>query len=81
MAYQKCPLCEGLGEVPVKWISSGTSNILPQSEVCPVCLGTRIINEDTGLPPGGEVLESFEDFKETLKEGKVIQLWPEGPPF
>lgn len=35
MAYQKCPFCRGK----------------QRKETCPICLGEKIINKKTGLPP------------------------------
>jgi len=35
MGYQKCPFCRGK----------------QRKEICPVCLGEKIINKKTGLPP------------------------------
>lgn len=35
--YQKCPLCKAIG--------------LFKKEICPVCLGERIINKEDGTPP------------------------------
>ena len=39
--FQKCPICEGSGEVP--------SNLLDTT--CSVCKGEKIISTLTGLPP------------------------------
>lgn len=41
MAYQKCPVCDGTGLDPN---SIGVVS-------CPVCGGSRIIDEITGRPP------------------------------
>lgn len=43
--YQKCPICNGSGQVPPHPGSSATS------EQCDVCQGKKIISELTGLPP------------------------------
>lgn len=45
MGFQICPLCKGSGTIVNGSYSAGTK--------CPVCHGTRIINELTGLPPMG----------------------------
>lgn len=37
MSYQKCPLCKGKGTI--------------KKEMCPTCLGERILCKKTGLPP------------------------------
>lgn len=41
MSFQKCPLCEGVGDI----VKFGTY------AVCGICKGKKIINEATGLPP------------------------------
>lgn len=43
MPFQKCPVCNGLGILGVYGHS------------CPTCLGARIIDEMTGLPPTGQI--------------------------
>jgi len=45
--FQKCPICEGLGEnIPTL---TPTVNCIPT--VCSVCKGEKIISILTGLPP------------------------------
>lgn len=44
MSYQKCPVCEGKGEV----INTGQTSMYKQ---CVTCGGAGIIDSDTGLPP------------------------------
>lgn len=44
--WQKCPVCDGVGTLYSIIGLSGSS-----SAVCPTCLGRRIIDEITGLPP------------------------------
>lgn len=48
MSFQKCPACDGSGNV-YDYFSMGTS------AVCPTCQGARIIDEVTGLPPEGQI--------------------------
>ena len=48
MSYQKCPVCEGSGEVNNPWIPCS-------SMVCSTCQGARIIDEVTGLPPEAQI--------------------------
>lgn len=45
MSWQKCPICNGDGQVNNNF---STSSIY---KICPLCDGKRIISELTGLPP------------------------------
>lgn len=48
MSYQKCPVCEGLGQfIDLTQPLANFSNPV----TCPTCKGTRIISTLTGLPP------------------------------
>jgi hypothetical protein len=42
MSFQRCPVCDGAGYVGIGF---------PTGEVCSVCRGQKIINEQTGVPP------------------------------
>ena len=42
--WQKCPVCDGSGMAPTKYVGS-------MSGICSTCNGHKIINEITGLPP------------------------------
>ena len=42
MAWQSCPVCQGCGTIGIGY-SLGS--------VCSVCMGQKIINEETGQPP------------------------------
>lgn len=42
-AWQKCPVCEGEGQVPCDFTI--------MNEQCPTCKGKRIISTATGKPP------------------------------
>ncbi len=47
--YQRCPICNGLGE------KENPEYLLEnESKICDVCNGTRIIHTVTGLPPDFE---------------------------
>lgn len=48
MSYQKCPVCEGLGQF------YDFNMPMFSSIKCPTCQGTRIINTQTGKPPKNE---------------------------
>lgn len=54
MSYQKCPICNGTGEI------ENPPNCTATHSQCPTCKGGRIISEITGLPPQ-YVLESTKD--------------------
>ena len=43
--WQKCPICNGSGNIPQSGMTGFTK--------CNVCCGHGIINELTGLPPSG----------------------------
>lgn len=43
--WQKCPICNGEGNVSNNGLSSSTH------KVCPLCKGSMIISELNGLPP------------------------------
>lgn len=47
MSWQKCPICEGFGHVPMPLSMAGL-------QICTVCGGKKIIHEVTGKPPTGE---------------------------
>lgn len=50
MAYQRCPVCNGSGEIyQINDLSTTAVNKFPAT--CKTCAGTGIINEITGLPP------------------------------
>jgi len=42
MSFNRCPVCKGKG--------------LFKKEICPTCLGERIIHEDNGLPPSKQII-------------------------
>lgn len=44
--YQKCPVCEGSGNIV------NFKGKITKDSVCPTCEGKRIISTKTGLPPG-----------------------------
>jgi len=48
MSWQKCPVCNGIGE-DVRQSEGG------MQRGCPTCKGARIINELTGHPPSYEI--------------------------
>jgi DnaJ-class molecular chaperone len=57
MKFQKCPVCDGLGQISDKLNVSGKSS-------CPHCKGKRIIDTNTGEPPATvEVKESISKLK------------------
>jgi hypothetical protein len=45
--WQKCPVCNGAGEVLREYAGKVNSWTTP----CPTCKGSRIISSVTGLPP------------------------------
>jgi len=47
--YQTCPICKGSGQIS----DVGTSSSC--YKVCDVCLGEKIINTETGLPPSKRI--------------------------
>jgi len=49
MSYQKCPVCNGTGEV----INQNPLNF--GTIQCPTCNGQRIISELTGRPPSPDI--------------------------
>lgn len=64
MSFQKCPKCDGIGEIlepemidasSVEDRKNGFQRILQSGELvgkpCPVCLGEMVIHEDQGVPP------------------------------
>ena len=60
MAYQKCPVCNGVGQVSGGYFTrAGDFNTWTFThglvgyviEICQVCKGKKIIDEVTGLPP------------------------------
>lgn len=66
MSYQKCPVCEGTGEIP---------NIVGVR--CMTCGGSGIIHEVTGLPPHSFIKESEElnnEIKKVLEDDINEQL-------
>lgn len=54
MSFQKCPVCEGTGQVP----RFGTN------PVCHVCNGHGIIDEVTGQPPLSNVVNNSESLSD-----------------
>lgn len=44
MAYQKCPVCDGSGKI----INNESTAMY---DICPVCKGACIIDEQFGTPP------------------------------
>ena len=60
MSWQKCPICNGAGvEHPI-----GINAIAVR---CSVCKGTKLINEQTGIPPS--TISS--DFREIELDGQL----------
>lgn len=48
MAWQKCPVCNGLG---INLFDIGNYISFSTSNLCGVCKGAGIISEVSGLPP------------------------------
>ena len=69
--WQKCPICNGEGEVQ----NYGTVTSL--FSICPTCNGKRIISEINGLPPNNHIDNSFEQAKEMEKE-QIINAFNDG---
>lgn len=44
MSWQRCPVCDGTGQVPYPMSVTGT-------KACPTCRGKRIIHSVSGRPP------------------------------
>ena len=55
MAYQKCPVCNGVGQVSGGYFArAGDFNSWTSAhaiDICQLCKGKKIIDEVTGLPP------------------------------
>lgn len=64
--FQKCPVCDGNGEVPNQ--SRLSNNTI--TCVCPTCNGKRIISSITGQPPVPTTPEVF--YRLDLVEGKLV---------
>ena len=47
--YQVCPICKGTGKAGHSW---------PNSPVCDVCNGQKIISSLTGMPPNPNAPET-----------------------
>lgn len=58
MSYQKCCLCKGKGTI--------------KREICPTCLGEKILCKKTGLPPSKYIAPYFPTFP-------VYPTYPTGP--
>lgn len=64
--WQKCPICNGSGNV-----LSGFGSL--QTKICTVCNGKKIINELTGLPPTGIAIKEIaaeKDFRDANMESQ-----------
>lgn len=65
MSWQRCPICNGIGQVE----NYGSSSLF---SVCTTCEGKKIISEITGLPP---VYESTQpSTQKTDKDGFNISI-------
>ena len=61
--WEKCPVCEGSGNVPFSQLSASSG-----PHTCPHCHGARIISRKTGRPPV---------VPQPLKAGKGITMHPD----
>lgn len=65
MSWQKCPVCDGGGQMPNAYTSAAFI-------VCPTCKGHRIIHEVTGLPPEYEIQQRVGEIKEFDELAKKV---------
>lgn len=49
-AWQKCPVCDGIGQ-RIGVFTNSLGNTTTIDPLCHTCKGTGIIHQDTGLPP------------------------------
>ena len=68
MAFQKCPLCNGTGRTMCEY---GYNS----SQQCAVCMGRRIIDECTGLPPTDVKFETLSNIDLTdVVAGGILKV-------
>lgn len=68
MSWQKCPICNGEGQLNNNGISSAVFR------VCPTCHGSRIINELTGLPPIHPTPHPLQEINEITRKKKLHEM-------
>ena len=64
MSYQKCPVCKANG--------------IFKKESCPVCLGERVIDKSTGLPPT-KYISPYISYPFTIPYYPIYPILPNPP--